>query len=187
MSKDIGTSTLTSYCDCQCQCGFGCVCGCGVDCDCHIDIKDLVNSDYDKILHSFHNKDYVLFKLMISGNIGQWICYKVMKLICQYGNSKFCQILLKKHKHCNVDYDLSIYDAAMAGNLPVLQTLVKNGVDIHTNGASALWWACNNGHFDVVVYLVTNGIDPNSRKDVLHAASTNSHKKIVDYLTPLLV
>ncbi|CAF0768149.1 unnamed protein product [Adineta ricciae] len=51
-----------------------------------------------------------------------------------------------------------------------------------TNGRTALWYACQNGDFDLVRALVERGYATVNKCGVLIVASQNGHRKIVDYL-----
>eukprot|EP00002_Diphylleia_rotans_P034345 TRINITY_DN7368_c0_g1_i1.p1 TRINITY_DN7368_c0_g1~~TRINITY_DN7368_c0_g1_i1.p1 ORF type:complete len:158 (+),score=29.82 TRINITY_DN7368_c0_g1_i1:47-520(+) len=54
------------------------------------------------------------------------------------------------------------------------------------NNRSALYWASYHGHLPVVEYLVKNGLDVNQRSTgnwtALHAAAINSHHNVIGYL-----
>jgi len=45
--------------------------------------------------------------------------------------------------------------AAENGHLEVVKFLVENGAVINDNNNYAVRWAARNGHFDVVTYLVS--------------------------------
>ena len=45
------------------------------------------------------------------------------------------------------------------GHIDVVKYLVPLGVDIHANNEEGFRWACYNGHIDVVKYLVPLGVD----------------------------
>jgi hypothetical protein len=63
----------------------------------------------------------------------------------------------------------------------VIFFLLENGADIYADHGSALYWACGNGHFDVVKYLVEDKgffIDKGS----IVNACTEGHIRVFEYL-----
>ena len=57
-------------------------------------------------------------------------------------------------------------------------TLYLRGADV-TGDSYSLYWACNNGHLEVVKFLVSEGADIN---EALCFATIGGHKEIVEYL-----
>ena len=61
-----------------------------------------------------------------------------------------------------------IFNAALAGNLPVVKLLVSKGADINAknrSGLTPLHLACQNGNKMVVEFLIDNGSDINSKTE----------------------
>lgn len=67
----------------------------------------------------------------------------------------------------------SLWEAARKGELEGVEQAIKAGVDVDaktTYGATALSFAADRGHLDVVKYLLSKGADPNS-KDTFYNAT----------------
>ena len=57
------------------------------------------------------------------------------------------------------------------------------GADIHADDEGALQWASQNGHLEVVQYLVEQGADIHAYDDyALRMASWHGHLEVVKYL-----
>jgi FOG: Ankyrin repeat len=62
--------------------------------------------------------------------------------------------------------------------------LVEKGANIHVDDDCALCWASENGHLEVVQYLIEMGANIHADDDyALRWASEKGHLKVVDYLT----
>jgi len=73
----------------------------------------------------------------------------------------------------------TLMDAAKAGDLEQVKLLISETGDIKY----ALEWAANNGHLEVVKYLVLNGADIHARNNgAIEWAAYNGHLEIVKYL-----
>ena len=73
---------------------------------------------------------------------------------------------------------------AEKGDLEMVRTLVEeSGVDIHYDNELALRVSAENGHLEVVKYLVERGADIDAREDeALFKSLKNGHFEIVEYL-----
>ena len=56
--------------------------------------------------------------------------------------------------------DLALLLATEEGHLEVVKFLVENGANIHADNYGALRVASQNGHLEVVKFLVERGADP---------------------------
>ena len=70
-----------------------------------------------------------------------------------------------------------------------MRILVEGGVDVnarYSNGNTALIWAADRGHLEVVRFLVENAADVNARgrghRTALGWAIRDGHAAVVDYL-----
>ena len=83
-----------------------------------------------------------------------------------------------------------IHDAAADGNLEKVKLLIKDKPDLvfskDTNGLTALHWAVNRDHKEVLEFLLANKADVNAKVNdggtALHMAVGNSNKYLVALL-----
>ena len=74
-------------------------------------------------------------------------------------------------------------DACENGHIDIVKYLVEQGADIHAESDKALVLASQFNHFEVVKYLVENGADKNN-DEALRLARRNGHLRIIEYLNP---
>ena len=80
-------------------------------------------------------------------------------------------------------YNLSIQDAALNGNIKVIEYLVSQGADITANNNKALINASKCDRIETVKFLVENGADLTDMNNrAIKKASENGNFKVVDYL-----
>lgn len=92
--------------------------------------------------------------------------------------------------HQSVSPEEALREAARQGDLSGVEQLLDQGVDVDTPtryGATALFYAADRGHFDVVRLLVERGADVNVRdtfygSTILSRAQGGRHDEIVRYL-----
>ena len=83
-----------------------------------------------------------------------------------------------------------ILDVAKNGDLQKLKTIVEQDIKIletkDTAGRTALHFAANSGHLEIVKYLLAKGIDINLKSSAnttpLHFAAFSGHLDIVKWL-----
>ncbi len=83
-----------------------------------------------------------------------------------------------------------LWDAARAGDLVKVKALITAGTDVNVKtkyGATALTYACDKGHLDLVRYLVESGAEINIKDTFYEAAPIswalfNEHDDVVVYL-----
>ena len=88
-----------------------------------------------------------------------------------------------------IDYKADAFlEAAKDGDLVVVKRFVQAGMSVNTagsNGVPALYRAADEGHLEVVRFLVEQGADMNAWIDgstVLHWAARKGHLAVVRYL-----
>ena len=84
--------------------------------------------------------------------------------------------------------DISIHDAAAAGDIDAVKQHIAAGADVNENVlGTPLHWATVNGHKEVAELLIAKGADVNakagiSEKTPLHEAASSGHKEVVELL-----
>ena len=68
-------------------------------------------------------------------------------------------------------------------DLPLIQSLISQGADIHYNNDEALFGACQKSNLSLMKYLVNKGADIHFSDDyILRFAANNGYLEIVKYL-----
>jgi hypothetical protein len=90
---------------------------------------------------------------------------------------------------CTSQKDVDLVDAALSGDLPKVQALLKQGADIEAtafDGLTPLDAAAKEGHLEVLKYLIDNGATVNgvghSNRTALGDAAIYEHTDCVRYL-----
>ena len=90
---------------------------------------------------------------------------------------------------CTSQKDVALVDAALSGDLPKVQALLKQGADIEATayeGLTPLEAAAKQGHLDVLEYLIDHGAAVNgtghSNETALGDAAIYEHTDCVRYL-----
>jgi len=81
--------------------------------------------------------------------------------------------------------DMDLIQYAKDGDLSRVKQLIQKGTNVNSvneSGQSALFHACENGHYDVTKYLLMNGALVNYRAKPLIAAARKGHSDCVDLL-----
>lgn len=79
--------------------------------------------------------------------------------------------------------DADFIRAVKDGNLPVVQELLDNGVDIHTKEDQGLIYAAAEGHLSIIRELLNRGADIHAQSDwPLIVAVANGRLNVVRYL-----
>lgn len=88
-----------------------------------------------------------------------------------------------------MDLNQQLIQASKDGDLETVKKFIKKGADVHANYELALRWAAENGHLDVVKYLIEeHGADiqacedEEDCEDVFNSAVRGKHIEIVKYL-----
>jgi len=84
--------------------------------------------------------------------------------------------------------DISIHDAAAAGDIDAVKQHIAAGADVNENVlGTPLHWATVNGHKEVAELLIAAGADVNAKdftlgRTLLHIAAREGHKEVVELL-----
>ena len=85
--------------------------------------------------------------------------------------------------------DISIWDAAMSGNIEAVKKAIADGADVNVKdklGGASLHYAANNGRKEIVELLIAKGADVNAKDEFsqtpLHDAALRGHKEIAELL-----
>ncbi|MBC8244510.1 MAG: ankyrin repeat domain-containing protein [Verrucomicrobia bacterium] len=85
--------------------------------------------------------------------------------------------------------DISIWEAAMNGNIEAVKKAIADGADVNVKdklGGASLHYAANNGRKEIVELLIAEGADVNARDNYkwtpLHDAALRGHKEIAELL-----
>ncbi|KAG6915930.1 hypothetical protein DXG01_009224 [Tephrocybe rancida] len=132
----------------------------------------------------------------VSINVGDWWGATALYWASANGHEGVVQVLLRQP---GVDFDgntdgdyIPLHIASKNGHTTVVELLTENGAPInardHHWGATALYWALEQGHEGVVRVLVCRpGVDLGGNTDgafiPLHNALSKSHTKMVQLLT----
>ena len=90
--------------------------------------------------------------------------------------------------HTEMNPNDQLLEAAQYGDLDLARQALKVGADVDARprGGTALWWACQEGHFEIVKFLVSRGADVNVYDDhgftPLLQAVGEDHPNIVAFL-----
>ena len=87
--------------------------------------------------------------------------------------------------------DISIYDAAIDGNIEAVKQHIDAGTNVDTkqtgSGGTPLYWAASFGHKEIVELLIAEGADVNAdnlytAQTPLHDAAEGAYKEVVELL-----
>ena len=86
--------------------------------------------------------------------------------------------------------DISIHDAAKAGNIEAVKQHLAAGADVNTKGGwlevTPLYYAAGEGHKEIAELLIAKGADVNAKAEdgvaPLHVAAGEGHKEIAELL-----
>ncbi|AKI80634.1 putative ankyrin repeat protein [Acanthamoeba polyphaga mimivirus] len=102
-----------------------------------------------------------------------------IKHACFIGNEEMVRYLISEGADVNAEDVLTVTFASRGNHIKILELLFTQKIDIKKN-REALHSACNNGHYEIVKFLISKGaIIDNS---MLVIAAYQGHLDIVKYL-----
>ncbi|KID94112.1 ankyrin 2,3/unc44, partial [Metarhizium majus ARSEF 297] len=117
----------------------------------------------------------------------------LLHLAAQLGNFSMAELLLGYKKYANRPaYRATFNETAYSGHLEIIRLLLENRqlTDrdlVHVDGSTALHWASQNGHCDIIQLLLSKGlVDVNmpdaAGKKALHWAAAEGHVAVIRIL-----
>jgi ankyrin repeat protein len=91
--------------------------------------------------------------------------YILLTYASLYGNYELVEFLLDEGVDIHTQDNAALEYAAEYGHLEIVKLLLDRGADIHTNNDYALRYASRNGHLEVVKLLLDRGANIHAQKD----------------------
>ena len=138
----------------------------------------------DPLIDAVDKGDFEIVKHLISTGVE----YQINNIFTIASKNGHLNIVMYLHRELeadiNCDDGLPVRFASFFGHFDVVMYLCENGATIESNYNSAVEWACQNGHLEIVKYLVNEmGADIlNSNYCSLLWASEYGHLPVVKYL-----
>ncbi len=118
---------------------------------------------YKKVFHEFVVRGEVeaVSEILNTNNLNKTVKRNALVSASKDGNLEIVQLLIERGVNTRSYLNKAFLAAAYHGQLAVVELLVANGADIHINNEQALAFAVschtNNGHLEVLNYLLENG------------------------------
>lgn len=144
---------------------------------------------FDRLSKAVDHNEYDIVKFIIDKfNDDSVITIGLVETAINNQNFPMFKLLIDKAKENTYFIDDFLNQAlaftARHGNLEMLKYLVENkGADLHAEDERALRVASQNGHLDIVKYLVERGADVHAMfEGALRFAAERGHQDVVNYL-----
>ena len=84
--------------------------------------------------------------------------------------------------HRKMNLNDQLIETAQQGDLDLARNALQAGADVDATyrNVTALWWACQEGHFEIVKLLVSRGADVNVRDEDGFTPATCPHRMNTD-------
>src|SRR5215475_1919141 len=156
----------------------------------HSDVNESSGDASTPVLWAVHNSDLEIAKVLIAAGAKPDVAnhYGVTPLMeaSRTGNAVMIDLLIKAGadpKRTHPEGETTLMAAARSGSVPAVGLLLDHGVDANTTDSyqheSALMWASEEDHLDVVDTLLKAGANPNLQAHV----SSLTERKNADYPT----
>src|SRR5215831_14751472 len=156
----------------------------------HSDVNEPSGDASTPLLWAVHNSDLEMAKVLIAAGAKPDVAnhYGVTPLMeaSRTGNAGMMDLLIKAGadpKRTHPEGETTLMAAARSGSIAAVRLLLDHGVDVNATDSyqheSALMWASEEDHLDVVDTLLTAGANPNLQAHV----SSLTERKNADYPT----
>jgi ankyrin repeat protein len=156
----------------------------------HSDVNESSGDASTPLLWAVHNSDVEMARVLIAAGAKPDVAnhYGVTPLMeaSRTGNGVMIDLLIKAGadpKRTHPEGETTLMAAARSGSVPVVRLLLDHGVDVNATDSyqheSALMWASEEDHLDVVDTLLKAGANPNLQAHV----SSLTERKNADYPT----
>jgi ankyrin repeat protein len=156
----------------------------------HSDVNEPSGDASTPLLWAVHNSDLEMAKVLIAAGAKPDVAnhYGVTPLMeaSRTGNAGVMDLLIKAGadpKRTHPEGETTLMAAARSGSIPAVGLLLDHGVDVNATDTyqheSALMWASEEDHLDVVDALLKAGANPNLQAHV----SSLAERKNADYPT----
>ena len=156
----------------------------------HSDVNESSGDASTPLLWAVHNSDLEMAKVLIAAGAKPDVAnhYGVTPLMeaSRTGNAVMIDLLIKAGadpKRTHPEGETTLMAAARSGSVPAVRLLLDHGADVNATDSyqhqSALMWASDEDHLDVVDTLLKAGANPNLQAHV----SSLTERKNADYPT----
>jgi ankyrin repeat protein len=143
----------------------------------HADVNEPSGDASTPLLWAVHNSDQEMAKVLIAAGAKPDVSnhYGVTPLMeaSRTGDAAMMDLLIKAGadpKHTHSEGETTLMAAARSGSIPAVRLLLDHGVDVNATDSyqheSALMWASEEDHLDVVDTLLKAGANPNLQAHV---------------------
>jgi ankyrin repeat protein len=156
----------------------------------HADVNEPSGDASTPLLWAVHNSDWEMAKVLIAAGAKPDVAnhYGVTPLMeaSRSGDAGMMDLLIKAGadpKRTHTEGETTLMAAARSGSVPAVHLLLDHGVDVNATDSyqheSALMWASEEDHLDIVDTLLKAGANPNLQAHV----SSLTERKNADYPT----
>lgn len=144
---------------------------------------DINANNSEPLRLSIKYKNIELFNYLIENSANIYINYSNLLLASIENNIEyFLQFLLSKKIHLETDNSVCLVRVCGLNKLDLVKILLNPFTDINYSNGKPLCVAIENGHYDIVEFLLSSGANPNLIDNGLISQSINKYPNIVKLL-----